>query len=89
MAVGVTGTAPLPLWLGSKMSSRARLGRRAIVSGAVKPSRSDRLVFTEPETNLIEALLGVQGRGRGVSPKQLLVSTSSSLFRCEFSCWVN
>ncbi|XP_078148042.1 plastid-lipid associated protein PAP / fibrillin family protein [Carex rostrata] len=72
MAVGVTGTAPLPLWLASKMSSRARPGRRAIVSGAVKPSRSDRLVFTEPETNLIEALLGVQGRGRGVSPKQLL-----------------
>ncbi|KAJ4785436.1 Plastid-lipid associated protein PAP / fibrillin family protein [Rhynchospora pubera] len=36
-----------------------------------KPSRSDQLVFTEPETKLIEALLGVQGRGRGVSSKQL------------------
>ncbi|KAJ1694756.1 hypothetical protein LUZ63_011454 [Rhynchospora breviuscula] len=71
MTVGVTSTAPLPLWLGFKIGSRARPQHAAMVSGAVKPSRSDQLVFTEPETKLIEALLGVQGRGRGVSSKQL------------------
>ncbi|PKI73602.1 hypothetical protein CRG98_005976, partial [Punica granatum] len=27
--------------------------------------------FTEPETQLIEALLGIQGRGRSASPEQL------------------
>lgn len=30
--------------------------------------------FTEPETQLIEALIGVQGRGRSASPEQLKVS---------------
>ena len=42
-----------------------------IFSSLVEQDQS--LSFTEPESALLEALLGIQGRGRAASPQQLKV----------------
>ena len=41
-------------------------------------SRVEQISFTESENSLIEALLGIQGRGRSSSPQQLNVALSST-----------
>lgn len=42
----------------------------------VRCSKVEQISFTESENSLIEALLGIQGRGRSSSPQQLNVSIS-------------
>ncbi|KAJ3678665.1 hypothetical protein LUZ60_002468 [Juncus effusus] len=66
MAIGLTA-AP-PAWRGSVAGSKFSRRSSVKVVGAIKPAP---IGFTEPESELLEALLGVQGRGRGVSSKQL------------------
>jgi hypothetical protein len=43
-------------------------------------SQVEQLSITESENSLIEALVGIQGRGRSTSPQQLNVSLSCSFF---------
>ncbi|CAM8963569.1 unnamed protein product [Rhodiola kirilowii] len=48
----------------------ARRTLRNISSSVVDVQRED-VAFTEPENRLIEALIGIQGRGRSAAPRQL------------------
>lgn len=48
-------------------------------------TQAEQISFTESEKSLIEALLGIQGRGRSSSPEQLNVSLSLSLSSSFFS----
>ncbi|OVA13073.1 Plastid lipid-associated protein/fibrillin conserved domain [Macleaya cordata] len=41
------------------------------LSASLLEEQQQELSFTEPETKLIEALIGIQGRGRSASPQQL------------------
>ncbi|XP_066390756.1 probable plastid-lipid-associated protein 12, chloroplastic isoform X3 [Miscanthus floridulus] len=45
--------------------------RRALALGAPSVASAEAEAYTEPELVLLEALLGVQGRGRAVAPRQL------------------
>jgi hypothetical protein len=45
--------------------------RRALALAAPSVASAEAEAYTEPELVLLEALLGVQGRGRAVAPRQL------------------
>ena len=45
--------------------------RRALALAAPSVAAAEAEAYTEPELVLLEALLGVQGRGRAVAPRQL------------------
>jgi len=51
-------------------------------------SRVQQISFTESENSLIEALLGIQGRGRSSSPQQLNVVLSSIPFPIHHSPFI-
>lgn len=56
-------------------SSRIPLDRFICRSSQVQQQEEQEQVpFTEPENSLIDALIGIQGRGRSASPQQLNVS---------------
>ncbi|KAI4334668.1 hypothetical protein L6164_013386 [Bauhinia variegata] len=52
-------------------SSRNRKYRFAFRSSQLGQQEEERISFTEPEISLIEALIGIQGRGRSASRQQL------------------
>jgi hypothetical protein len=45
--------------------------RRALALAASSVAAAEAEAYTEPELVLLEALLGIQGRGRAVAPRQL------------------
>jgi hypothetical protein len=57
----------------------SKFGSRESNSFVFRCSQVEQLSITESENSLIEALVGIQGRGRSTSPQQLNVSISLSL----------
>uniref|UniRef100_A0A7N0U2V2 Plastid lipid-associated protein/fibrillin conserved domain-containing protein n=1 Tax=Kalanchoe fedtschenkoi TaxID=63787 RepID=A0A7N0U2V2_KALFE len=49
----------------------ARRKLRPISSSSLVDTQREEAAFTEPESRLIEALIGIQGRGRSAAPRQL------------------
>lgn len=45
----------------------------SLVNSQQQQQSSDQVLFSEDENMLIEALIGIQGRGRSASPQQLQV----------------
>ncbi|XP_020584057.1 probable plastid-lipid-associated protein 12, chloroplastic isoform X2 [Phalaenopsis equestris] len=80
MAVGAArpGFPPLISWRWTTSAPTVRplsskyLGRRPQLHGVFASLVEEREIsFTEPESALVDALIGIQGRGRSASPQQL------------------
>jgi len=56
-----------------KLFECSRSSRDVSVNGSNLVDEQQQVSFTEPENQLVEALIGIQGRGRSASPQQLSV----------------
>ncbi|XP_062171498.1 probable plastid-lipid-associated protein 12, chloroplastic [Alnus glutinosa] len=54
-----------------KLFECSRSSRDVSVNGSNLVDEQQQVSFTEPENQLVEALIGIQGRGRSASPQQL------------------
>jgi hypothetical protein len=72
-----------------KLLEFPRSRRDVSVRGSNLVDEQQQIAFTEPENQLIDALIGIQGRGRSASPQQLSVNClqNSIYTRTSFFCF--
>lgn len=77
---------PSPKPFNFKPSPHLRNPFRICHCSLVNEQQRETASFTEEEKQLIDALIGIQGRGRSASPHQLNVQSPISIqFLCHFS----
>jgi hypothetical protein len=70
-------TSPYCPLFGTSYGWRSRRQLRLCPLPAASSVAAGEASYTEPEEALLEALVGVQGRGRAVAPRQLQARTGS------------
>lgn len=72
IAINSTRKWPCKQFLGQKMQNKKRY---LLLCSVADQKEGKTCSFTKEENGLIEALIGIQGRGRAASPQQLQVSS--------------